>query len=56
MLRDGREERIPIEALAVGDRFVVRPGEMIATDGVVEEGGSAVDARMLTGEWCGRTG
>jgi P-type Cu+ transporter len=50
VLRDGREERVPIETLAVGDRFVVRPGEKIATDGVVEEGSSAVDASMLTGE------
>ncbi|MBX6766395.1 MAG: cation-translocating P-type ATPase, partial [Actinomadura rubrobrunea] len=47
---DGREERIPIDRLAVGDVFVVRPGEKIATDGVVEEGSSAVDASMLTGE------
>ena len=46
----GSEERIPIEALAVGDLFVVRPGEKVATDGVVEEGTSAVDASMLTGE------
>ncbi|MGH3821911.1 MAG: heavy metal translocating P-type ATPase, partial [Pseudonocardiaceae bacterium] len=44
------EERIPAEALAVGDRFVVRPGEKIATDGVIVEGSSAVDASMLTGE------
>lgn len=50
VLRDGREVRIPIGELAVGDRFVVRPGEKIATDGVVREGGSAVDASMLTGE------
>jgi len=50
VLRDGREERIPVERLTVGDRFVVRPGEKIATDGVVEEGSSAVDASMLTGE------
>ncbi|HEV2779428.1 MAG TPA: heavy metal translocating P-type ATPase, partial [Actinophytocola sp.] len=50
VLRDGVEQRIPIGALAVGDRFVVRPGEKIATDGVVEEGSSAVDASMLTGE------
>jgi Cu+-exporting ATPase len=50
VLRDGAEVRIPIGALAVGDRFVVRPGEKIATDGVVEEGRSAVDASMLTGE------
>ncbi len=44
------EERIPIERLQVGDRFVVRPGEKVATDGVVEEGSSAVDASLLTGE------
>ncbi|MFC4000076.1 heavy metal translocating P-type ATPase [Prauserella oleivorans] len=50
VLRGGRETRIPVEHLAVGDRFVVRPGEKIATDGVVEEGGSAVDQSMLTGE------
>jgi P-type Cu+ transporter len=47
---DGREERVPVERLAVGDAFVVRPGEKIATDGVVEDGASAVDASMLTGE------
>ncbi|MFI1420255.1 heavy metal translocating P-type ATPase [Streptomyces sp. NPDC020731] len=46
----GREVRIPAERLAVGDRFVVRPGEKIATDGTVLEGFSAVDASMLTGE------
>ncbi|MGI6876741.1 heavy metal translocating P-type ATPase [Amycolatopsis sp. 3B14] len=50
VLRNGREERIPVEQLAVGDRFVVRPGEKIATDGVITEGSSAVDASMLTGE------
>ncbi|BBA97888.1 putative cation-transporting P-type ATPase [Actinacidiphila reveromycinica] len=50
VLRDGTEVRVPIGALAVGDRFVVRPGEKIATDGVVREGGSAVDASLLTGE------
>ncbi|MFJ2865517.1 heavy metal translocating P-type ATPase [Kitasatospora sp. NPDC087314] len=50
VLRRGREVRIPIGDLAVGDRFVVRPGEKIATDGVVVDGGSAVDASMLTGE------
>ncbi|MGX1543357.1 heavy metal translocating P-type ATPase [Streptomyces adustus] len=50
VLRDGREVRIPVARLAVGDRFVVRPGEKIATDGTVVEGTSAVDASMLTGE------
>ncbi|MGV9778997.1 heavy metal translocating P-type ATPase [Streptosporangium sp. NPDC003464] len=50
VLRDGREIRIPSDQLKAGDRFVVRPGEKIATDGVVEEGSSAVDASMLTGE------
>ncbi|GAA3858653.1 heavy metal translocating P-type ATPase [Streptomyces sedi] len=50
LLVDGREERVPVERLAVGDTFVVRPGEKIATDGVVVEGSSAVDASMLTGE------
>jgi Cu+-exporting ATPase len=50
VLRDGQEVRIPIEQLAVGDRFVVRPGEKVATDGVVEFGSSAIDASLLTGE------
>jgi Cu+-exporting ATPase len=50
VLRGGREERVAVGALAVGDRFLVRPGEKIATDGVVVEGSSAVDASMLTGE------
>jgi len=50
VLRDGKEERLPIDALAVGDRFVVRPGEKVATDGVIEDGNSAIDASMLTGE------
>jgi P-type Cu+ transporter len=47
---DGREQRVPVDRLAVGARFVVRPGEKVATDGVVEEGRSAVDMSMLTGE------
>jgi P-type Cu+ transporter len=50
ILRDGREELVPIEELRVGDRFVVRPGEKIATDGFIEEGASAVDRSLLTGE------
>ncbi|MGN6415434.1 heavy metal translocating P-type ATPase [Flexivirga sp.] len=50
VLRNGVERRIPVSQLSVDDRFVVRPGEKIATDGVVEEGRSAVDASMLTGE------
>ncbi|MEV4557490.1 heavy metal translocating P-type ATPase [Kitasatospora sp. NPDC049285] len=50
VLQAGREVRIPVAQLTVGTRFVVRPGEKIATDGTVVEGGSAVDASMLTGE------
>ncbi|MDH6117093.1 Cu+-exporting ATPase [Kitasatospora sp. GAS204A] len=50
VLRDGHEVRLPVAELTVGTRFVVRPGEKIATDGVVVEGASAVDASMLTGE------
>ena len=50
VLRDGTEHRVPIDQLAVGDRFVVRPGEKIATDGIVEEGTSAIDESLLTGE------
>ena len=50
LLRGSDEIRVPIEQLVVGDRFVVRPGEKVATDGVIEEGSSAVDASMLTGE------
>src|SRR5665811_389851 len=46
----GRERLIPIEQLAVGDMFRVRPGEKVATDGVVVEGSSAVDRSLLTGE------
>jgi Cu+-exporting ATPase len=47
---DGTERRVPIEQLKAGDRFVVRPGEKVATDGVVEAGASAVDQSLLTGE------
>ncbi|WP_229790465.1 heavy metal translocating P-type ATPase [Mycetocola manganoxydans] len=50
LLRDGRETLVPVSSLAVGDRFVVRPGEKIATDGLVVDGASAVDLSMLTGE------
>lgn len=50
VLRDGSETRIPVDELAVGDLFVVRPGEKVATDGIVEDGSSAIDAAMLTGE------
>ncbi|WP_067433956.1 heavy metal translocating P-type ATPase [Nocardioides jensenii] len=50
VLRDGVESRIPVDQLAVGDAFVVRPGERVATDGVVESGTSAVDESLLTGE------
>ena len=50
VLRDGRETRVPIRDLAVGDVIVVRPGEKIAADGRVTEGASAVDESMLTGE------
>lgn len=50
VLRNGAETRIPIKDLAIGDEFVVRPGEKIATDGAIVSGSSAVDASMLTGE------
>ncbi|WP_055525708.1 heavy metal translocating P-type ATPase [Streptomyces graminilatus] len=50
VLRGGREVRVSVGELVIGDRFVVRPGEKIATDGTVVEGVSAVDASMLTGE------
>ncbi|MEV4916726.1 heavy metal translocating P-type ATPase [Streptomyces tirandamycinicus] len=50
VLRAGAEQLVPVEELAVGDRFLVRPGEKIATDGTVVEGSSAVDVSMLTGE------
>ncbi|WSR93001.1 heavy metal translocating P-type ATPase [Streptomyces microflavus] len=50
VLRDGREVTVPTAELQVGDHFLVRPGEKIATDGTVVEGSSAVDASMLTGE------
>jgi Cu+-exporting ATPase len=48
--RDGREIRVPVDQLVVGDLFVVRPGEKVATDGQVIDGSSAVDASLLTGE------
>src|SRR4029079_8868486 len=50
VIRDGEEVLVPLEDVHLGDRFVVRPGEKIATDGIVEDGGSAVDQSMLTGE------
>jgi Cu+-exporting ATPase len=50
VLREGVEVRVPIDQLAVGDRFVVRPGEKVATDGIVDVGTSAIDASLLTGE------
>jgi P-type Cu+ transporter len=50
ILREGAEVLVPVDELRVGDRFVVRPGDKIATDGIVEGGASAVDQSMLTGE------
>ncbi|MEO6091125.1 MAG: copper-translocating P-type ATPase, partial [Umezawaea sp.] len=50
VLRDGREVRVPVESLHVGERFAVRPGERIATDGLVADGTSAVDRSTVTGE------
>jgi Cu+-exporting ATPase len=50
VLRDGVEVSVPADQVQVGDRFVVRPGEKVATDGTVVEGTSAVDASLLTGE------
>ena len=50
VLRDGREILVPVAEVSVGDRFLVRPGEKIATDGVVVEGEAGVDMSMLTGE------
>jgi Cu+-exporting ATPase len=50
VLRDGVEVSVPADQLVVGDRFVVRPGQKVATDGVVVEGTSAIDASLLTGE------
>jgi len=50
VLRDGAEIRVPVDTLAVDDLFVVRPGEKVATDGVVVDGTSAIDASLLTGE------
>lgn len=50
LLVDGTEHRVPVERLAVGDEFAVRPGEKVATDGVVVRGTSALDTSLLTGE------
>ena len=50
VLRDGAEVSVPLEQLSVGDLFVVRPGDKVATDGVVVDGRSAIDQSMLTGE------
>ncbi|MBL8776962.1 MAG: copper-translocating P-type ATPase [Acidimicrobiales bacterium] len=50
IVRDGAEVRVPVDQLAVGDQFVARPGEKLATDGVVVDGTSAIDASLLTGE------
>ncbi|MBN7300014.1 P-type ATPase, partial [Mycobacteroides abscessus] len=50
VLRGGHETRIPVDQLAVGDEFVVRPGERVATDGEVIEGHSALDTSTMTGE------
>jgi P-type Cu+ transporter len=50
VLRDGAELLVPLADLRVGDLFVVRPGEKVATDGIVVEGESAIDQSLLTGE------
>ena len=50
VLRDGIQVWLPVGQLAVGEEFAVRPGENVATDGVVTSGSSAVDTSMLTGE------
>ena len=50
VLRDGREITVPIDDVIIGDRFVIRPGERVATDGIVEDGDSAVDRSLITGE------
>ena len=50
IMRDGAEVRVPVDQLVVGDQFVARPGEKLATDGVVVDGTSAIDASLLTGE------
>ncbi|OII40419.1 copper-translocating P-type ATPase [Curtobacterium sp. MMLR14_014] len=50
VLRDGAETEVPTAALQVGDRFVVRPGERIATDGTITDGTSAIDTSVMTGE------
>jgi len=50
VLRDGKEEDIPVEEVLVGDEIIVRPGEKIPVDGIVQEGKSTVDESMITGE------
>jgi Cu+-exporting ATPase len=50
LLREGTERLVPVDELTTGDLFVVRPGEKIATDGIVERGESAIDQSLLTGE------
>jgi P-type Cu+ transporter len=50
IVKDGAEMLVPVDGLRVGDRFIVRPGDKIATDGVVQDGTSAVNQSMLTGE------
>jgi P-type Cu+ transporter len=50
VIRDGTETDIPVEAVRIGDLILVRPGEKVPVDGIVEEGGSALDESMITGE------
>lgn len=50
LLRDGREVEVPIDTVSVGDVMVIRPGEKVPTDGVIEEGESHIDESIVTGE------